>query len=321
MNPKNIFSRNANKFPIFLYQLYDFGSWVKNSVSNRYPLCLSSDYNPFFIIGSGRSGTTLLRSILVGNTSIAIPPESFVFYKVYRKYLTYQHLGWKDLSRLIISEFESHAQFKRWNTNLYPCYQETFNIPKKNRSLAKIIEIVYKQYIKDNNPTAVMWGDKTPLNTYYYNWINKLYPSAKYIHMLRDGRDVVTSIIKSGLYTNIDDACWRWIAGVENTEKLRSIVGENYFLEIRYESLVTNIKNEVGRLCAFLGVEFTPNMLKPHQTAKKLLKNTAAAPHHKNLLNPININSIGKWKRELDESQKEIVNNKIGRKLEQLNYL
>jgi len=321
MDQKNIFSRNANKIPIFFFQLYDIGFWMKNQVSKRYPLSLSSDYNPFFIIGSPRSGTTLLRSILVTNTSIAIPPESYVLYKLFRKYLTYQHLGWEDLSRLIISELESKKQFTRWNTNLYPCYQEAFRLPKKDRSLAKIIEIIYKQYIRDNNPTAVMWGDKTPYNTLYLNWIHKLYPRAKYVHMLRDGRDAVSSQINNLNNTNIEYACWRWKTSIEMAQKLGGKVGKNSFLEIRYESLVHDTKSEVEQICTFLGIQFSLNMLNPQLTAEKRMKTTVAFPHHKNLLNSINNNSIGKWERELNQSQKTLLYKLIEKKLRQLNYI
>jgi len=321
MNPKNIVSRNANKIPLFFYQLYDYGSWVRNQLFTRYPCHVSSDYSPFFIIGSGRSGTTLLRSILVADGSIAIPPESFVIFKVYRKFHTYTHLGWKDLSRLIIAEFESQEQFKRWNTNLYPCYQEAIQLPEDEHSLARLIEIVFRQYLKDNNPSATLWGDKTPLNTYYYNWMLKLFPEGKYIHMLRDGRDVVASLIRSELYSDVQDACWRWTAGVKRARKLGGRVGVDNFLEIKYEDLVRTTEGEVKRLCAFLNIPFSPIMLNPQQTAKKTMKNTIAFAHHKNLMKPINSSSIGKWEKELDTEQKEFVNKKIGKMLKELHYI
>ena len=321
MNPKNIFSRNANKIPLFFYQLLDYGLWTRNLFLRRYPRHVPSDHSPFFIIGSGRSGTTLLRSILIADGSIAIPPESFVIFKVYRKFHTYAHLGWRDLSRLIIAEFESQEQFRRWNTNVFPCYQEAFQLPENERSLSRLIEIVFRQYMKDNNQTATMWGDKTPLNTYYYNWMLKLYPHAKYIHMLRDGRDVVASLIKSELYSDVQDACWRWTAGVKRAQKLGVQVSGENFLEIRYEDLVRNTEDEVKRLCFFLDIPFSAKMLNPQQTAKKAMKNTIAFAHHKNLLNPINSSSIGKWEKELDKEQKDFVFKKMGKMLKEQGYM
>jgi len=321
MNPKNIFSRNANIIPLAFYRLNDLGSWIKNSIFNHYPLHTPTAYTPFFIIGAQRSGSTLLRSILVANQKIAIPPETFVLYKAFRKFRTHQHLDWKDLSRLIISEFESHKNFGRWNTNLFPCYQAAFQLPKKERSLAKLIEIIYSQYIEDNNPTAEMWGDKTPYNTLYINWIYKLYPKAKYVHLLRDGRDAINSLLKLGWYTNINDACWRWETSVRMAQKLKAKLEEDSFLEIKYEHLVREPQKEIKRLCTFLRIQFSPEMLNPQQTAGKIMKNTIATPQHKNILKPINSSRIGNWEQELDASQKALIHRHIGKTLRRLKYL
>lgn len=64
------------------YDLYKKIS--KNIYWNSIPLNNNEDYKPFFIIGSGRSGNTLLRRILTKKNGIVIPPETYVLGKVIR---------------------------------------------------------------------------------------------------------------------------------------------------------------------------------------------------------------------------------------------
>ena len=61
---------------------------------------------PFFIVGSGRSGNTLLRAVLTGHSKVAIPPESYVLAKTIRRFRSYSFLNWSLLVRMILSEFE-----------------------------------------------------------------------------------------------------------------------------------------------------------------------------------------------------------------------
>ena len=184
-----------------------------------------------------------------------------------------------------------------------------------------MIEIIYSRYIEENNPSAKIWGDKTPYNTLYINWIYRLYPTAKYVHMLRDGRDAINSLLKLGWYTRIDDACWRWETSVRMAQKLGQKLEDGSFLEIKYENLTLEPENEVKRLCSFLKIQYNPEMLNPQQTAEKIMKNTIATPQHKNILKPINTSRIGNWEQELDTSQKAQIHKYIGKTLRELNYL
>lgn len=311
--------QNANSIPMSAFKTLNKLQQIKNLLERNHRLYNKSDYSPFFIIGSGRSGNTLLRSILVTHPSLAIPPESYVLQSVYRKFHLYRNLAWEDLVKIVVAEFESHKQFYHWDINLIPIYQKVLTLPKEDRTLAKIVDSIYRHYAAEKFPGATLWGDKTPMNTLYLNWIDKMFPKSLYIHIIRDGRDVVSSYLKAGIYDNVKDASWRWMASVERAKRLGQALSNERYMELRYEDLVSSPEVEVKKVCNFLGIQFHDNMLKPQENASKL-GDAAKLSHHSNLYQPINSSSIGKWKKNLDTNQKKIVQKKISRLLEGLGY-
>ncbi|MCS3702309.1 sulfotransferase family protein [Salinibacter ruber] len=300
--------------------IYDSLLDAVNYIAGRRPLRRSAtniDPSPFFIVGSGRSGNTLLRAILTGHSNIAIPPESYVLGKVVRRFKAYSFLGWKILLRIVLSEFEYHRQFSTWDISLRSVYHEGCKISKKERGLAHILDLIYRKYIDKHMPSAVRWGDKTPVNTFHLDWIDRVFPKAKYVHMVRDGRDVVSSYLRSEIYSNSEEAADRWKKSIEMAKKFEK-KRENRFLKVRYEELVRFPNKEVRRICDFLDVEFKKDMLKFKDNIEKL--GDTHLPHHRGLKRPINTDSIGKWKERLTDDQKDIIRGRIKETLSDIGY-
>ncbi len=293
---RNIFSLN---FPI---------SNKNNSISCK----------PFFIIGSGRSGSTLLRAILVNNSKIAIPPESYVLPNTVRIFWTYNFLPWKELVKLIIGEFESHNDFCSWDINMQDAYSRILNLNKKNQTLANIIDEIYCYYAELKFPDFEIWGDKTPYNTLKLDWIDLIFSNAKYIHIIRDGRDVVSSYLKMGRYKTVEEAAHRWKKSIELCEEFKKNKSENEYIEIRYEKLVTEPDHEIKCICNFLNIDFDISMLDIKKIVCKL--GDVDVKQHENIKNPINANSIGKWEKNLTDKEKIKVKELLNDTLSELNY-
>ncbi|MCP4148295.1 MAG: sulfotransferase [bacterium] len=315
---KHHLSQNRNKYPVSFYNIREYGHWLRNMLTPGYRLSAANGERPFFIIGSGRSGNTLMRAILTAHTDIAIPPESYVMQSVYRKFKLYRFMEWQDLVRIIVADFQSHKEFYTWELDLTPVYRPLFSLKKKDRTLARIIDEIYSLYMREKYPGATIWGDKTPLNTLYLQWIRKIFPAARYIHIQRDGRDVVASYIKTGLITDIEGACHRWNESINQAENLARSLPSKQYMEIKYENLVRQPEKETREICRFLQIEYQEKM--PATENNALPGDAQTLTHHQNVANPINTNAIGKWETQLTEEQKQIIQLKLKKNLKKLNY-
>jgi hypothetical protein len=313
---------NSSNYPMVLYKIYDSLKVIKNFFFNRYPINKKDEQlscDPFFIIGSGRSGNTLLRTVLCNHSKISIPPESYVISNMVRKYQKLNFLDWKELIKIIIGELESHDQFYTWKINLAPVYERLLNLAPENRSLAKIIDEIYCYYSEQNASDFVIWGDKTPLNTLNLGWIDKIFYNSRYIHVIRDGRDVVSSYLKMGRYDKIEDACWRWNKSINLAKKFGCSKSEEEYIEIRYEDFVSDPAIEVEKICNLLGINFNKQMIN-HREKVSELGDTSELSHHSNLSKPINTDSIGKWRKNLSKKQKQKAINLMKDNLNKLGY-
>ena len=140
-------------------------------------------YDPFFIIGTKRGGTTLLRLMLNKNSSLAIPPESHFFMPLLRRFAPEQQLDENDLIRakeIVIN----HSRFNTWSID-ETRFDEMMNSLKHPCSLSLFITALFEQEIK--NTGKERWGDKTPEYVDIIPEISQLFPQAKFIALSRDG--------------------------------------------------------------------------------------------------------------------------------------
>lgn len=313
-----------NKIPLNLINFYDQLIIFKNIFSNKIPVNRDGQENlsciPFIIISSGRAGTTLLRVILTKNSQISIPPESQFLHDALRKFLSYNYLGWDELVKIVVGELESKKIFRHWEINLYPVYRKLSNIEEKNRSLAKIIDEIYLTFLRSKEPRALIWGDKSPLHTYYINWIDKIFPRIKYIHLIRDGRAVVNSMLNRNYLNNtITKACKRWNKSINIVNKFKKKKNKDDFFELKYEDLVLKPEKIIKKVCSFIDVNFENQMIRSSVSIENY--GDTILPHHSNLKKPINKKSIDRWKWELSKKQKNIIYKKLSKNLALLGYL
>lgn len=291
--------------------------------AERYPLAApNSDAlfcaRPLFIISSGRAGTTLLRSMLVAGGRMAIPQEFPVIHNAVWYVLKHQNTDWPIICRDVAALIEATPNFKMWNMSLDDAVARASQLPESERSLARLIDVFLAAYAETHIPEATHWGDQSPLHTFYTDWIYPVFPQARFVHLLRDGRDVVSSFLKRG-DLSLDEAVQRWTTSVDRAHQLRDKLPASQFLEVCYEDIVQSPEAVLERVADFAGIPYTERMLEywklPSTVEHKHLS------YHENIGRPVFTSSVGKWKQRLNDSQKERVLRQSARHLERLGYL
>lgn len=310
-------TNQSGRYPV-LYSLKDVGKMTKNAGKKAHKINDVDNFNPFFIIGSGRSGNTLLRTMLSKEETVVIPPESFVLGEAIRKYKLYKFMEWEDLVSVFCGVFERHHGFPRWQMDTREFYKEALQIPEKKRNLEYLIHVFYMYYASDKKEGIERWGDKTPINTFHLKPINKVFKDSQFVHIIRDGRDVVSSYVKAGLYDEAEEAANRWSTSVDLARDFGEKVGDKRYHEVFYEDLVRQPEVEIKKICSFLNLEYRESMLDNTEGVENL--GDTYLSHHKNLHNPINDSSVGKWKKDMNERDKVVVQSLLHDKLQNLGY-
>ena len=120
-----------------------------------------------------------------------------------------------------------------------------------------------------------IWIEKTPPHLHYIDYIERKVSNVRFIHIVRNGADVATSIydlrnrypdIWDGQNNQISDCVERWIGDIQIT--LNHIEKPNHY-SVRYESLIENTETELQNLCKFMQLLFEPSMLNQYSSQAK----------------------------------------------------
>lgn len=223
---------------------------------------------PIFIVGCGRSGTTLLRLMLNSHSRIAIPGETWYFPDLHadRAAITaWPNAEWRDrLTQRIVASAVfpqlgiSHEGLRNQLDLLTPD-QWPAVVAAANLAFA-------------GGEHKARWGDKTPGYVRCLPVIKELYPDAKVLHIIRDGRDVVLSFLQQSFGPNrILEGADYWRADVERGRRDGPRVFGDSYIEIRYEELVTEPERILRGVCDTIGEVYEPAMLEYHDSAHRYL--------------------------------------------------
>tara|TARA_B110001469_G_C9636135_1_gene319013 strand:+ start:83 stop:1147 length:1065 start_codon:yes stop_codon:yes gene_type:complete len=322
--------------PSFVVDSIDYLAKIKNGNKYNHPYHNPSEneYQPFFIVGSGRSGNTLLRKLLVENSEVVIPPEIPGLGNTIRCFSRYRGVEWSQCVEKTLGMFVAQANVSietkdkeggviKYNL-LYDLgldfdhlKTKLSNLPSEQQALSTIIAEIYTQYSINKTGKVLPWGDKTPWNVFHYARIKKVFPKARYVHMIRNGKDVVASYVSSlGEEKNITvkDASYRWRDSVLMLRKSIGKIAKGCFLEIRYEDLVTNHNEISNKAIDFL------NLTKKNSLYVLGNHDDTNMSHHKNLNLSITRRSIGGFDYKLSNKDKALTLKIIKPYLKMYNY-
>ncbi len=201
---------------------------------------------PFCFLGVRRSGTTLLRVMLDRNSALAIPDESYFIPQ-----LASRHRGRLDVDEFV-DDLRRLPTIRDWEV---PVEDVRVRIGSAWRDARR----------RDRRPSTtstpraggrLRWGDKTPLYMQYLGLLDRLFPTATYAHLIRDGRDAAMSYlaVPAGIMTeswghprDVTGFACQWRTEVAAARTLGRTVGPSRYLELRYESFVGDPEGQLRR--------------------------------------------------------------------------
>lgn len=229
-----------------------------------------------FVVGCPRSGTTLLRRLLNAHPELCIPKaETHWIPKFYQKGhgLDANRRVTKDFIDVLL-DYPKFRKFGIGRTQLVELLggSEAVDYPQ---FVARILD----HYGKTRGKRLV--GDKTPGYARHVPLLHQLFPAARFIHVIRDGRDVALSLLSwerlhrsAGRIAGFDAdpvtttaLYWEWL--VRLAREAGDDLPARLYLEIRYEDLVVDTASACRRMCQFLGLDYAPEMLEYYAGRQK----------------------------------------------------
>jgi hypothetical protein len=210
-----------------------------------------------FVGGCPRSGTTLLGAMLGSRPDCLCVPESHFKIDALR-------FGEVDRDRVdvpaALALMRRDRDFLGWEKS--PGAPGPLDGPVT--SYRDLVEWLVRRFGADvGKPAPDLWIDHTPDNVRFASTLFELFPGAKLIHIVRDGRAVAASIMPLSWGPNsIEPAALYWIRHVGHGLAAEACWGPGRVARVRYEDLVQRPEPTLRRLCAFLEIDYQPSMLR-----------------------------------------------------------
>jgi len=268
----------------------------------------SSNPSPIFICGPARSGTTLLVRLLDSHPDLAVLPEETY---LYQDLLLNRRLSWLviHLSELLNLPhlpavlnrspfswvaFSNNDRLRRrleiwlqFFENSGTASTDVINSVTSGRVSGQeywqVFLKAYEQRVPGRLEHSRYWLEKTPSNERFTALHERAFSgTCRYIHIIRDPRDVVASWLKrrgdsvSERAKTLVRVCYLWSLSVHLAAYgLRAYPGRYHVL--RYENLVKSPQEVIRAICRFLDIEFRENMLTPTKLGKPVPPNSSYA--------------------------------------------
>lgn len=277
-----------------------------------------SEDAPIFIVGSERSGTTLLMALLGHHPRLAVPEVTW-YYPRFRAHIrTYGDLADPANFRTLAAEMALGLKTPffglPWNPRTI-VDEVVERAPR--RDFAGAFAAILGRYAEDVGKPR--WGEKTPHNLFYVREILADFPGARFLNLVRDGRDVAVEQLRSAFGPrNVYAAAQIWRNVQREADRQRAALPPERWLDVPYELLAREPETVLQGVFAFIGEAWDPAVLAFHrgETAQR----RARTRDHRQLGEPVNAAHVGIHRRHLSLHEQAVFAGVAGRELRAAGY-
>lgn len=232
-------------------------------------------FSPIFVVGAERSGTTVFRLMLNHHPEVSVCSEF--------EYIVDSLVGcdgWPDLATFH-TQLRSNWIFQEHGFDIDPSlsYPELANSfleqVRQRKNVQQVVAVVHRNF----------------------DQLQRIWPDARYIHIVRDPRDVAKSVIGMGWAGNVWHGVRFWIEAEEMWNHMQPHIPGDRVIEIKYEDLISSSETVLRQVCQFMAVDYNPRMLDYPTTT------TYSKPNPK---------LIHQWRKKLQPREVELVEARVG---------
>jgi len=270
--------------------------------ADRFDTTYVSEDAPVIVGGCARSGTTLMRVILDSHKNLCCGPETGLFFR--------ESVGVKRLA----DKFDVPLQKVR-------------DLAKQSDSRAEFIERFFRFYARVCNKQR--WVEKSPRNVQILDYVFRSFPKARFIHVVRDGRDVACSLrtfprhkgedgklVPLETRNDLEPGIERWVSDISTARTYRT---DHRYLEVRYEEVVLRTRETLRTVLHFIGEPWDDAVLR-HSEVRSASRDVTKFPQNPEAVRRITDEAIGRWKRDLTITEQVLFKEKAGSLLVELGY-
>lgn len=266
------------------------------------------------ILGSPRSGTTLLRLALACHPQMVVPPEAGFAVWLAERFAERIDSGENDAVAPFVDAVVSSRKFEHWRmdrSRVLAAVSDTFG-----GGYAAVIRAIYREYASLTGKPWAGLGDKNNFHITQLHWLDRVYPGAKIIHLVRDPRDVYCSrrevaALPAGVYSpafgeSAAAFADQWVA--ENLGVHLRFGLQGRYHRVEYADLVSDPRSSLQGICRHLELPYDEVMLDyPRINRTAALEPAELLPWKQRTLEDPDVSRVGRYRADLGERDARMI--------------
>ena len=247
------------------------------------------------LVGSGRSGTTLFRNVLDTHPDMAMTHEAHFIAPMARRRRIYGSGPGFDVAAFL-DDLYANPNFVRQGVARDELAADLAATPPAG--FAAAVRSVFARYAADHGKPR--YGDKTPGYVSHLPLLAEVFPEARFVHIVRDGRDVAMSYLDRSEWgpATISEAAHYWRDRVGRGRAAGRTLGPRRYREVRYEDMVDDPEATTRALCEFLDLDYRPELLHFHERGQEFIASSATPEAFSGLASPVT-RGMRNWRTEM----------------------